>query len=160
MSSVDTFLEGALQAISGLRTCWLVTRDSAGLPSARPMGRLPFEPDSFDWTFRFLIDRRTAKARDVSADARAAIVFQQGEQAFVAVQGEARIIGKPTEVATRWQPGYDVYFPRGAGRENAAFIEVDASSLQLWIKGVTPEPFGMRTTELRRGEDRAWRVVS
>ena len=35
-------------------------------------------------------------------------------------------------------------------RANAIFVEVRIDSLELWIRGVTPEPFGLKTTRLER----------
>ena len=71
------------------------------------------------------------------------------------LSGVARIVTDATEVARRWKPAYDAYF---ADRQSAGFIELRANHMQLWIRGVTPEPFGVRTTDLERGEDGHWRV--
>jgi hypothetical protein len=32
--------------------------------------------------------------------------------------------------------------------------------MELWIRGVTPEPFGLRATALERDADGGWRVVA
>jgi hypothetical protein len=39
----------------------------------------------------------------------------------------------------------------------AAFVEVAIERLELWIRGVTPEPFGMKTTVVERDGD-GWRA--
>jgi hypothetical protein len=31
--------------------------------------------------------------------------------------------------------------------------------MELWIRGVTPEPFGMRPTTLERDAGGAWRLI-
>ena len=156
MSEIEKLLAGALRTMSSARTCWLVTRDAAGLASPRPMGGLGFDPAAFDWTLRFLADRRTGKARNVDADPDVVVLYQHGEEAFVSINGTARMVTDAADVAARWLPAYERFFRRDAARENAAFIEVVASRMQLWIRGVTPEPFGMRTTELRRQSDGRW----
>lgn len=158
-SEVGNLLEGAVRAMASLRSCWLVTRDARGLPYARPMGHQPFDPAAFGWTLRFLVDRRTGKAREVEANPRVAVIFQRDEHAFVSIQGTARLLTSASDVASRWLPAYDVYFTREGRRENAAFIEVEASRMQLWIRGVTPEPFGLRTTELRREGTGPWELA-
>jgi hypothetical protein len=43
---------------------------------------------------------------------------------------------------------------------NAAFIEVEIKRMELWIGGVTPEPFGLRPTVLERVSGGEWRLVS
>jgi hypothetical protein len=40
-----------------------------------------------------------------------------------------------------------------------AFLEIEAQRLELWIRGVTPEPFGLQTTTLERDGAGAWRLT-
>ena len=55
---------------------------------------------------------------------------------------------------------YDTYFPSAADRANAVFVAVAVARINLWIRGVTPEPFGLRTTILERDAGHGWRVIS
>ena len=50
------------------------------------------------------------------------------------------------------------YFPDEEERANAAFVEVNVERMELWIRGVTPEPFGLHTTILERDATAAWRL--
>ena len=52
-----------------------------------------------------------------------------------------------------------LYFPTEQDRANAIFVEVDVERMELWIRGVTPEPFGLRATILERDAGRGWRLV-
>ena len=61
------------------------------------------------------------------------------------------IIGDPKKA-------YDTYFPTEEERANAALIGVDVRRIKLWIRGVTPEPFGIRATEIERDEQGLWRL--
>lgn len=45
------------------------------------------------------------------------------------------------------------------GRPCALFVEVAIERMELWIRGVTPEPFGTKPTVLER-EGEGWRLVS
>ena len=51
-------------------------------------------------------------------------------------------------VQQRWKRGYDAYFAREADRAHALFVEVATERMELWIRGVTPEPFGVGATVL------------
>jgi len=42
-------------------------------------------------------------------------------------------------------------------RDGIEVVEVDIERMELWIRGVTPEPFGLLPTKLERGEGGAWR---
>ena len=57
----------------------------------------------------------------------------------------------------RWKPEFDQFFPTQFDRQNAAFIDVSVDRMELWIKGVAPEPFGRRTTVPIRNADGGWR---
>ena len=60
----------------------------------------------------------------------------------------------------RWKPAYDAYFPTETDRASAIFVEVEVERMELWIRGVTPEPFGLRATVLERDAGVGWRVVA
>jgi general stress protein 26 len=153
---IDSLLDGASRTIAGLRSCWLVTRNATGAPFARPMGVLPADPAQADWCPWLLAGTRSGKARDIAAEPRVTLIYQRGDEAYVTLSGVASIVTDAAEVARRWKPRYDAYF---ADRRHGAFIEVRADHMQLWILGVTPEPFGVRTTDLRRGADGGWRLA-
>ncbi|MBV8705266.1 MAG: hypothetical protein JO118_16315, partial [Acetobacteraceae bacterium] len=54
---VSRLLAGAAKVVASTRFCWLATATEAGV-NARPMGRLPREPDDDKWTIRFIADGR------------------------------------------------------------------------------------------------------
>ena len=78
------------------------------------------------------------------------------EDAYVALIGSARLSENPAEVESRWSAAYNVYFPTNDDRANAAFIDIAVERMDLWIRGVTPEPFGTRTTTLIRERGDGW----
>lgn len=55
-----------------------------------------------------------------------------------------------------WKDAYARYFPTDKDRVNAGFIEVRIERMELWIRGVTPEPFGLLATILQRDPKGAW----
>jgi general stress protein 26 len=159
--AVAELLDGAAKAIGKVRYCWLVTEAEDGDANPRPMGRLLPDAGEDAWTVRFITDGRSDKAAEMRRTARVTIIFQHApDDAFVTLIGRATICESSSEVAERWIDAYDAYFPGAADRANAIFVAVDVERIKLWIRGVTPEPFGMRATILARDARRAWRVVS
>jgi len=125
------------------------------------MGRLPRERSDDEWTLRFVTDRRSRKAADIRRTGQATLVFQRdAEEAFVALTGAAVMRESATEVRARWKDAFAPYFPSQTDRANAAFIEFRAERMELWIRGVTPEPFGLKTTIVERAAEGGWRVIS
>ena len=157
---VGRLLSGALRTIENARTCWLATASGSKDPSLRPMGRLPPEPGD-DWTLRFVTDGRSRKAAEIRRAGKAALAFQQdADEAFVALTGRASLEERESEVRRLWKKAYDPFFPTQTDRANAAFLTVEADRLDLWIRGLTPEPFGMRATTLERDATGAWRLTA
>jgi general stress protein 26 len=74
--------------------------------------------------------------------------------------GRAELHDNQAEVRERWKGAYNVYFRSEADRANAIFVEVDAQRMELWIRGVTPEPFGLQATVLERDAAGGWNVIA
>jgi len=158
--AVEVLLAGAAKTIGNARYCWLVTTAEDGGANPRPMGRVPLDADEGEWTMRFITDRRSRKVADMRRADRVAIIFQQApDDAFVTLIGKATLHESESEVGERCTDAYDAYFPGEADRANAIFVEVDIERIELWIRGVTAEPFGLRTTILERDAGRSWRVI-
>ena len=155
---VSRLLAGAAKTIARVRYCWLVTEVESGGNSARPMGLLS-DADENDWTIRFLTDSRSRKASHIRRAGKLGLIFQHDEDdAFVLLSGRASLIETASEVCRLWKSAYTAYFPTETDRANAIFVEVNAERMELWIRGVTPEPFGMRSTVLERDAADIWRL--
>lgn len=156
---VTPLLEGAAKTTRSVRYCWLMTGPEAGAPRARPMGRVLNDPGEDDWTIRFLTDGRSRKAADMRRANEVTILFQHDpDLAFVTLIGKAALHEDAAETRRRWKPAYDLYFPGETDRANAIFVEVEVERMELWIRGVTPEPFGLKATALERDAD-GWRLI-
>ena len=93
-----------------------------------------------------------------TSDIKVGLIFQRDhDDAFVALTGAAALIEEDNEVHRLWRAAYDPFFPSDADRVNAAFVEVNVERMELWIRGVTPEPYGMRATTLGWDADGGWR---
>ena len=73
--------------------------------------------------------------------------------------GRATLIEAASEVRRLWKDAYNAYFPDEADRTNATFVQVNVERMELWIRGVTPEPFGLRPTVLARDAGGIWRLT-
>ena len=159
-AEVGRLVEGAAATIAKVATCWLASAGRTGVPRMRPMGRLPPKAGDEAWTFRFVTDGRSGKAANIRRAGKVVLVFQrEAEDAFVAVTGAAQLEEDQTEVRRRWKRAYDPFFPTEADKEAAVFLTVEAERLDLWIRDLTPEPFGLKTTTLERAPSGGWRFA-
>lgn len=157
---VDRLLAGAARTVKSVRYCWLLTAAEGGGVRTRPMGRLLHDKGEDQWTIRFVTDGRSRKAADLRRDGAVALVFQNDpDEAYLTLSGRATLRTEAAEVRRRWTPGYDTYFPSAEDRASAVFVEIAVERMDLWIRGVTPEPFGLKTTTLERDPAGAWRVA-
>jgi general stress protein 26 len=157
VAMLHELLDGAAKTMASVPYCWLVTTATDGA-HARPMGRLPPEAGEDALTVRFLADDRSRKASEIGRDGMVTAIFEnQANDAYVAVTGRATLQADRGEVRRRWKRGYDLYFPSEDDRAHATFVEVAIERLELWIRGVTPEPFGMKATVVERDGD-GWRA--
>ncbi len=157
---VSRLLAGAAKTVASVRYCWLVTAAETGGARSRPMGRVPRDPDEDEWKIRFLTGGRSRKASDIRRASKVTVIFQHdADDAFVTLIGTATLRDDASEVRRRWKRAYDTYFPSETDRANAAFVEIEVERLELWIRGVTPEPFGLYATVLERDPGGAWRRV-
>jgi general stress protein 26 len=156
---VSPLLAGAAKTMRSARYCWLATATEAGAPHPRPMGRVLNDPGEDQWKIRFLTNGRSHKAADMRRASEVSILFQHDtDLAFVTLIGKAALHEDASETRSRWKAAYDVYFPSEADRANAIFVEVEVARMELWIRGVTPEPFGLRATVLERDAE-GWRLI-
>jgi general stress protein 26 len=156
---VSRMLKGTAAAIASVRTCWLVTATAAGAWHARPMGGLHRDLERDDWRMRFVADGRSRKTREIRGAGRVAAIFQHGEDAFGTLIGVPSLRRDVPEAQLLLKKSFDTYFPTGEDRANAAVIEIDIQEMELWIRGVTPEPFGLQPTRLERDAARAWHLI-
>jgi general stress protein 26 len=157
---VIRLLAGAAKTVANARYCWLATTTENGGASARPMGRLPPDPGEDAWTIRFVTDGRSRKASDIRRTGKVAIIFQHdADDAYVTLTGAAALRRGASEVSRRWKGAYNLYFPGEQDRANAAFVEIEAERIELWLRGVTREPFGSYPAILERDASGDWRLI-
>ena len=156
---LNELIAGAAKTMASQRYCWLMTTAQDGI-HARPMGRIPAEAGEDALTVRFLADGRSRKTAEIRRCGKITALYEhQPSDGYVTVTGTAVLQDDPAVVCRRWKRGYEAYFPTEADRAHALFVEVAIERMELWIRGVTPEPFGTKPTVLER-EGKGWRLVS
>jgi general stress protein 26 len=156
---IQQLLERADSVIARRPHCWLMTLSQDLGVNARPMGEVQSMPSQTDWTLCFLADARSQKVGDIRSAARVRLIFEKGDDAFVSLAGEAKVISDTRVIVQRWLPSYDRIFATASERANAVFIDIRADELRLWIRGLTPEPFGARSLTLCRPLSGDWREM-
>ena len=154
---VNHLLAGAKKVVASVRYCWLLTEAEKGGANARPMGRLLPGPNENDWMIRFITGGLSRKAFDIRRASKVGLIFQDGDDAFVVLAGRAKLL-EASSMRQLWKDDYNVYFPDEENRANATFVEVNVERMELWIRGVTPEPFGLHPTILERDTTATWRL--
>jgi general stress protein 26 len=154
---IERLLTAADDVVVRARHCWLMTL-SSGRIDARPMGRVLSAPSQAHWTLGFLADSRSKKVRDIRSAAAVRLIFEHDEDAFVSLAGTAVVIADPDTLERRWLPAYDRNFPTAADKANAVFLDIRAAEIRLWIRGLTPEPFGLQSLTLRRPVEGDWEI--
>jgi general stress protein 26 len=157
---IEHLLSAAQYVMAEADHCWLMTLSRGGRVASRPMGRLVRQPGQSEWTVSFLADSRSRKVEQIRAcSTHVAVNFECDDDSFVNLAGEATVVCDPALVARRWLPAYERFFPSAEDKAKAAFIDIEAQELRLWILGLTPEPFGLRSIALCRTEG-DWRFLS
>jgi general stress protein 26 len=152
-------LAGAARTIRNVRYCWLVTRAEDGGANPRAMGRMLHDGGEDAWTLSFVTDGRSRKVADMRRDGRVTLIFQHDpEDAYLTLFGKAVLRDSESDIRARWKDAFAVYFPTETDRANAVFAEVAIDRMELWIRGVTPDPFGMKATILQRDKKGEWQV--
>jgi general stress protein 26 len=156
--NVAHFVEGAAKVAARVRSCWLITESKEGGCTARPMGRIQPAKDDDRWMIRFVTNRQSQKAREIHRSRRVELIFQDdAEDAFVVLAGNASVLTDPSAIQRLWKDAYDAYFPSADERANGTFIEIEVQRMRLWIRGITPEPFGVHPVVLERDAKGHWK---
>ncbi|GAC1570875.1 MAG: hypothetical protein NVS3B20_02670 [Polyangiales bacterium] len=94
--------------LKGFHEAMLVTRDSSGLPRARPMAVLTHEADSSLW---FATNHDSPKVHEIEHDPLVAAVFtRESDRAWVSVSGRGALIRSPERAKELWSVGLQAWF--------------------------------------------------
>jgi general stress protein 26 len=146
----------ARQVMRSKRFCVLVT-DGPGGPDARVVQ--PFRPDA-ELVVHVGTSPQTRKARQVRESGRAVLVYERDRDgACVVAHCAARVIEDRETCRRYFMPLWRAFWPDGPDRDFVV-IRCEPDRLEVWDarRGITPPPFGLRSTQLSLSQD-GWRVV-
>jgi len=154
-----SWLAGASKLLATAPATWLITSGMDSLLHARPMGALrPW--GSCGWTMHYLTNIRSRKIADIRRSGASTVIVQRDCDAFATLWGMTTVLDEVTEVQKLWIPEYDRFFPTQQDSSRAALIKFEIKYMDLWIRGVTPEPFGLEPVSLELAEGGQWRLGS
>jgi general stress protein 26 len=164
-ASLEQLLAAAAATMAKARYCWAMTIAEDGSVNARPMGpqklgpqKSPSREDPF--AILFLTRRGSRKAQEIGRTGRLSVLYQQdGDDGYVTLIGRGVIVADRALLRARWQPSWNQFFPAGPDDEASIFIQFEAERIELWVRGVTVEPFGSRGAILERDRGQPWRLV-
>ena len=108
----------------------------------------------------FLTRSGSRKAREIGRTGRLSVLYQHdADDGYVTLIGRGVIVADRALLRARWQPAWNHFFPAGANDEISIFVQLEAERIELWVRGVTAEPFGARGAILERDPGQPWRLV-
>jgi general stress protein 26 len=149
-------LASARQVMRSKRFCVLITDGPEG-PNARVVQ--PFRPDA-ELVVHLGTSPQTRKALQVQESGRAVLVYERDRDgACVVAYCAAQAIDDPAICRRYFMPLWRAFWPDGPDRDFIV-IRCEPDRLEIWDarRGITPPPFGLRSSQLRRTED-GWQLV-
>lgn len=136
--SRDKLLTTAREIIASARYAALITKGANGQINARTMD--PFAPAA-DMVIWFGTNPRSRKVREIRRDPRVTIYYLDPvAQAYVSIQGTARLINSQQEKARHWKEEWQAFYPDRD--QNYLLIAVKPQRLEvISVKGgLTGDP--------------------
>jgi general stress protein 26 len=97
---------------------------------------------------------------EIGRTGRLSVVYQHdADDSCLTLVGRGVIITDRALLRARWQPAWNRFFSAGADDETSIFVQLEAERIELWVRGVTPEPFGTRGAIVQRAPGKPWRLV-
>jgi general stress protein 26 len=116
--------------IKDIRAAMLVTRDTQGAMSARPMSAVNKDFSDRLW---FMTSADSPKLDEIRAVPLVLVAYAEPrDQNYVSVRGAARIVTDVDKIKELWSEAARVWFPRGPEKSNIALIEVMVDTAEYW----------------------------
>src|SRR5271170_4167118 len=113
--TVEQILLVAKDMTAKVLNCWAVTADQRGGANARVVQPFFSQLDKDGWIVRFLTSGKSRKAAEIASSGRITLGYQYDpEQAYVTLEGAARIIDDRGFLYDHWRPEWNLFFPQGA----------------------------------------------
>lgn len=115
------------ELLEGFDHAMLVSVAADGSLHARPMAIA----ESDGPMLRFATSNRSAKAEEMTLHPDVSVVMQ-GNGAYLAISGTARIIDDRERIELLWRPAWKLWFPGGPDDPDLVLIEIDPARAEYW----------------------------
>jgi len=121
--------EKVYEMLRGFDTTMLVTVGGEHQIHARPMAIAEVEDDGAIW---LMTSASSRKIDEITEDARALLVCENGRSQQLSISGRARVVVDPGRVRRLWKEPYRVWFPQGPDDSDIALLAVDPLMAEFW----------------------------
>lgn len=118
-----------ISLLKKFHTAMLVTHTGEHGFHARPMAIAKVEDDGRMW---FFTAANTAKVHEIENDSQVHLTAQDGDSAFLALNGRATLIGDREKIAELWSEPFRVWFPGGQDDPSIELIVVRPVLGEFW----------------------------
>jgi len=143
--SKDELIAAAREIMTTTRYCALITADRSGRANARAMDAFSPDENMIVW---FGTNPLSRKVSEIRRNPRVALYyFDRENQAYVSIQGIARLVNEPKEKARHWKDDWKAFYP-----------DRDKSYLLIEVRPVRLEVVNTKTGIV--GTSRDWQPPS
>ena len=115
------------EMLKAIDIAMLVTRSSEGI-RGRPMSTIP-SPEK--GVIYILTESDSSAARDIRVDGRVFLAYQ-GRGDHVALEGQATVNPEQGLVKDLWNPGAQMFWPRGPEAHDVVTLVIDPGHADVW----------------------------
>lgn len=118
--------------MKNLDFCMMITQDGRNSFHSRPMsnnGKVEYDGNSWFFTYE-----DSNKVRQIEANAKVSLVYQNDDMMFIECYGHATIIRQKSIMAEKWLDELSRWFPEGLETRGLCLIKVAATRVQFWHK--------------------------
>jgi general stress protein 26 len=148
-SGVAPVLRAARATMRRKKYCVLATAGQDGI-AARVLQPFPPGPDLEVWLGT---SPRSRKAAQLRADPRATLIYEDDRRAAcVVLSGRIELVEDLAERRRRFMPSWWAFWPEGPESADFVLLRFAPQAIEVWdaSRGITPQPFGLRSARLVR----------
>lgn len=108
--------------------CMLTTFGAQDKTATRPMSTIVNVEDRSI----FMLSEKDSKVDDIKAKPRVLLTYADGGKEFAVLEGEATIRADRKLIEELWNPGAQVFWPKGPSDSNVVAIEVTPTQGEYW----------------------------
>ena len=149
--SVDTKpqVQELRKLLEGLECGMLTTIDDDGSLHSRPMSMWN-EIDN-DATLWFFTPANSHKVVEIQHHQQVNVSFSApNQERFVSILGTAQLTRERQEIQSKWQPGLEIWFPKGIDEPNIALLKIKVNKVDYWESSSSFMPQTISFLELSR----------